>query len=256
MQRILFASPISSSPRRSAILATKSRCFQGRHGLEPQLAVQSCAAQATEAVAGLSTAKRQTSSVALGSSARLAIVLLAFDRANAQWDPRRPRQYAKPVLCEPGEFWLYAPAAVERAPIEPQKRSIESRFRLWRDQGYLHCHAFSMTQPLVLPVFTSDGCGYPNLSTVLRALKDGKSVRWGIFKRYLALAARCDGEPRPHERDAMKATLAKFQKMALDCDGASSKKLDTRYDIEDTSREWVLVLHQDSAELDDTNIHE
>jgi len=218
--------------------------------------VQSCAAQATEAVAGLSTAKRQTSSVALGSSAAglpsFSWLLTAPMRNGIQEE----RQYAKPVLCEPGEFWLYAPAAVERAPIEPQKRSIESRFRLWRDQGYLHCHAFSMTQPLVLPVFTSDGCGYPNLSTVLRALKDGKSVRWGIFKRYLALAARCDGEPRPHERDAMKATLAKFQKMALDCDGASSKKLDTRYDIEDTSREWVLVLHQDSAELDDTNIHE
>lgn len=107
----------------------------------------------------------------------------------------------------------------------------------------------------MLPVFVSDGCGYPNLSTVLRALKDAKSARWRIFKHYLAIAAR-GGELRPCERHATEASLDKLQQLALSGDGAIGKKLDKRYDIEDNSRGWVLVFHHDSAEMDSMNVHQ
>jgi len=103
---------------------------------------------------------------------------------------------------------------------------MSAKFRLWKQQGYLHCHGAGMDCPLALPVFMSDGCGYPALSFVLRAWVERDNERWHMLKQYLAASAT-----------GSQLELAALKPLALDSD----EKLDTRFNT-DCLGEWVFVL--------------
>lgn len=192
-----------------------------------------------------------------GAAAGDALRALLFQPQQRQQPPARlswpsssslsmERVYAKPVLHRDGEFWLYPPAAIEKAPPESRRGSVTAKFRLWKKQGFLHCQALGADRPLVLPVFMSDGCGYPALSTVLRAWLESGSARWDVFLNYLAAAAEQGSRAHPssqvselmHTVDAerLSETSASFVS-----GGLNGKRLDTRYDTKGASKEWALV---------------
>lgn len=159
-------------------------------------------------------------------------------------DSRRPasgiESYAKPTLSDPNRCWIYSPAALEKAPVEPRRGSGAVRFQMWKINGYLHVQAACMPCPLVLPVFTSDGIGYPALSSVLRAWKDAGNTRWQLFRHYMAAALDGEGVGVPPGKDCPPPISDAEPK---ETDG--SKRLDKRFGQERCSKEWLFVCQLD-----------
>lgn len=139
-----------------------------------------------------------------------------------------PPAYAKPALCCEGSFWVYGPGALEQAPVEPRSQVVSVKFRLWKQQGYVYCQTDSMDYCLKLPVFKSDGCGYPALSFVLRSWMERDNERWGSLKDYLAGFSSCD--------DVMQYSFDGYPR-----DSWNGRNLDMRYDQADVCREWLFV---------------
>jgi len=113
---------------------------------------------------------------------------------------------------------------------------------MWKRQGYLYMHAASMPEALVLPVFMSDGCGYPALSTVLQTWKQRGARRWQQFEEYMLASADqisegstsigfCD--PTPHQVPACSE---------VQCGQLDGKKLDMRFDTDGKVKEWIGVV--------------
>jgi len=147
------------------------------------------------------------------------------------------QQFARPAFHQPGKCWLYAPAALKRDQIEPLSKTLQASCRLWKKGGYLYCQADSMPHPLVLPVLMSDGCGYPALSTVLRAWSEMGSTRWDAFRNYMATAANRQADSQIQRTDE----IGQFV-----CDDIEvlHERLDTRFntDVANCVKDWVFVM--------------
>jgi len=155
-------------------------------------------------------------------------------------------EFAKPALSQEGECWLYAPAAVARAPIQRRCRTRAVRFRMWKRCGYLHFHAESLLHPLVLPVFVSDSCGYPCLSSILRTWMCRGSTRWEVFKHYMVSADTTTsameanvGDERPQPVDLIEELLA--DDLPPMTPSFTSEGLDRRFDTIGELKDWVFV---------------
>lgn len=144
-------------------------------------------------------------------------------------------RFAKPTLMEPGRCWIYSPAALDKAPVEPRRRAGVVRFQMWKVDGLLHVHGACAATTLVLPVYTSDGVGYPALSSVLRTWKDARNKRWGLFRQYMAFALEfADG--------SLQASEAEFPNFQMSDEG---KRLDKRFGQARCQKDWLYICDPD-----------
>jgi len=83
---------------------------------------------------------------------------------------------------------IYAPAAAKKAMM-PRKVVSAVWFELWKEGGILHVEAASLAvKPLQLPVFVSDGWGFPSRAAILQMWQQRGCDRWAAFKNYLLVA--------------------------------------------------------------------
>jgi len=195
----------------------------------------------------LRTANRRPTDALDGNRGRLSstaamVEALCEEDGAPWWFQQRSRtagSVATPTISEAQRCWIYSPPALDKGPVLPRRSVGEARFEMWKVGGFLHVQAAGAAEALVLPVYTSDGIGYPALSSVLRAWMEAGNERWQLFHRYMQAALQGDG------CDAS-GGWASFD-LLLDNLSTPRKTLDTRYCQTRSSKEWLYAVQLDGS---------
>jgi len=141
--------------------------------------------------------------------------------------------YATPTLSDHGRCWIYSPPALDKAPLKPMRHVRMVRFHLWKVDGFLYAQASCMPDVLALPVYASDGIGYPALSSVLRSWMEVGNERWQLFHSYMSCASESGGSS---VSDGGCQELHFAGKVP-----AAGKKLDTRFGQPRCTKDWLYI---------------
>lgn len=143
-------------------------------------------------------------------------------------------KHAEPVLVDQDKSKFYSPANLLEGLIPTDGLAGSAEFQLWKKDGFLHVKAVSMDFTLALPVFVSDGRGYPSLSAILKLWQACRSERWAALKQYLITSAGRKGTMRNEENHRV-ITLKH-----------SGKKLDKQWETQagTAGKIWVFTMQK------------
>lgn len=131
---------------------------------------------------------------------------------------------------------IYAPLAAKKAMM-PAKTVTTLWFELWKEGGFLHVEAASSSvKPLQLPVFVSDGWGFPSRSAILRMWQERDCDRWAAFKNYL-LVASSGAVPILQGKGYDKASCAMQARQ-------QRQQLDMRLEWPRGHGRWLFLVHK------------
>jgi len=178
----------------------------------------------------------------LGSTAKRPLERQSQANRQRQLGDQPPTTALLPQLREvtgvSGMFCLsiYAPSVAKKAMM-PRKGGTAVWFELWKESGFLHVEAASpVMEPLQLPVFISDGWGFPSRSAILKMWQQRGCDRWVTFRNYLLVASN---SPVP--------ILKGKGRDQVDClmqAGQQRQQLDMRLEWPKDHGRWLCLVHK------------